>query len=175
MKDQYKLVKCYPGSPELGTIATEEDPYYRYNGTCMVFCDMVEGHPEYWEKIIEKDYEVLSFKFNKFKSVPEEYATIQGNGRYAITTTMFYGKDYTGGLTLESCLASGWSIFSVKRLSDSEIFTIGDKIILDNWMQGRKYVQIDEIYYNEHNQLSFRTTISPGPIVTGKQIGRAHV
>jgi len=53
MKKQYKLIKTYPGSPTLGTIATEESPYYRYNGCCMCFMNIIEESPEFWEKINE--------------------------------------------------------------------------------------------------------------------------
>jgi hypothetical protein len=54
-------------------------------------------------------------------------------------------------------------IKSVMRMSDGKIFSLGDKIVLDKYMMGRKYITIDEIYWNEHDQLSFSTNIGPAP------------
>ena len=54
-------------------------------------------------------------------------------------------------------------IHTIRRLSDGAIFSIGDKLVLDNYMSGRKYITIDRIYYNEHKQLSFSTNIKPAP------------
>ena len=74
-KKKYKLIKEYPGSPELGIIAEE-----RY---------VMKDQPEYWEEVVEKDYEILISRV-----VPQE-------------------------------------ILSVKRLSDGEVFTIGDEVMWD--------------------------------------------
>jgi len=68
---KYKLIKEYPGSPKVG--------------------DIVKGYgrdswSEYWEEVVEKDYEIL-----------------------------------------KTCPIEG-TIYSVKRLSDGEVFTVGDKI-----------------------------------------------
>ena len=41
---KYKLIKEYPGSPELGTIFKEED-------TAPIFFCLIENQPEYWEKV----------------------------------------------------------------------------------------------------------------------------
>lgn len=55
---KYKLIKTYPGSPELGT-EVEKDKlsksYYYRDGDkrICVFNDHVEENPEYWEKINE--------------------------------------------------------------------------------------------------------------------------
>ena len=68
---KYKLIKEYPGSPKVG--------------------DIVKGYgrdswSEYWEEVVEKDYQIL-----------------------------------------KSCPIEG-TIYSVERLSDGEVFTLGDKI-----------------------------------------------
>ena len=68
---KYKLIKEYPGSPKVGDIV-------KGYGT--------DSWSEYWEEVVEKDYEIL-----------------------------------------KSCPIEG-TIISVKRLSDGEIFTLGDKI-----------------------------------------------
>lgn len=54
---KYKLIKIYPGSPKLGTIA--EGIYggesYSYNEYSNVSKGSIEDYPEYWEEVIEKD------------------------------------------------------------------------------------------------------------------------
>ena len=86
---KYKLIKKYPGSDSVGTIVTGygKDGWYSkgpggktYDWTLIVY------NPEYWEEVVEKDYEIL-------KTCPIE------------------------GI-----------IYSVKRLSDGEVFTVGDRI-----------------------------------------------
>ena len=92
---KYILKKEYPGSPKLGnTIDNLEN-------------DWIENYPEYWEELVEKDYEILSLIEGKFIYPCDKYS-----------------KDFINQLfnTL------GINIYSVKRLSDGEIFTIGDKV-----------------------------------------------
>ena len=73
---KYKLIKEYPGSAALGTIAQP-------NG--LLQSDFFEKYSEFWEEVIEKDYEILISRV-----VPQQ-------------------------------------ILSVKRLSDGEVFTVGDR------------------------------------------------
>ena len=90
----YRLIKTYPGSPKLGTILTHEElQYCNWN--------------EYYQEVVEKDYEILSL--------------IEGKVIYPCDK---YSKDFINQLfnTL------GINIHSVKR-NDGEIFTIGDKVI----------------------------------------------
>ena len=72
--------------------------------------DWIENYPEFWKLVVEKDYEILSLIEDKF-----------------IYPCDKYGEDFINQLfnTL------GVSIYSVKRLSDSEIFTIGDKVFTE--------------------------------------------
>ena len=84
---KYKLIKEYPSSDSLGTIITgsKETMYSKGLGFRNYDWAHVETHPEYWEEVVEKDYEVLIAKV-----VP-------------------------------------YTILSVKRLSDGEVFTVGDR------------------------------------------------
>jgi len=91
---KYKLLKEYPGSPELGTIVKEL--YYVYKG--LKHSPMYD---EYWEEVVEKDYEILRY--------------------YSIENPSI------GRTTCNSKLNDTYNIYSVKRLSDGEVFTIGDK------------------------------------------------
>jgi hypothetical protein len=89
---KFKLIKEYPGSPNLGTICEERNNkssfcyYFEGEKNIGITKDQVENQPEYWEEVIKKDYEILISRV-----VPQE-------------------------------------ILSVKRLSDGEVFTVGDKI-----------------------------------------------
>lgn len=86
---KYKLIKKYPGSDPVGTIVTGygKDGWYSkgpggktYDWTLVVY------NPEFWEEVVEKDYQIL-----------------------------------------KTCPIEG-TIYSVERLSDGEVFTVGDRI-----------------------------------------------
>ncbi len=106
---KYRLKKSYPGVESIKEGSVIEGPYYIT--TYMKTSIDVRNYPEYWEEVIEKDYEVLIMK---------------GSGS-AFTTYENHKKTYSD-THVHYFLKSGvWSIHSVKRLSDGEIFTIGDK------------------------------------------------
>ena len=87
---KYKLIKEYPGSPRLGnTIDNLEN-------------DWIENYPEFWQEVVEKDYEILEVK-----------------GKYGAISS--YIEELDNDLKDKT-------IFKIKRLSDGEIFTIGDKV-----------------------------------------------
>lgn len=99
---KYKLIKTYPGFEELNQI-TWFGPNNMLNP---------EKYPEFWEKVVEKDYEILSFKsLEKFK-----------HGHLVhMNQNNFKPEKYLSS-------PNYWEIHSVKRLSDGEIFIIGDNI-----------------------------------------------
>lgn len=123
---KFKLIKEYPGSPKLNTIIIHKDngwidPYPSVEHDQMILIDWVIKYPQYWEEIIEKDYEILSLKYNDYI-----YAFIKNN-KY------FKTKDCSGGyVCLKDILTEDIkyraSIRSVRRISDGEIFTIGDRV-----------------------------------------------
>lgn len=91
---KYKLIKTYPWSPELGFIVCDVNDD---NFKCTEY-------PEYWEEVVEKDYEILSY--------------IKKGSTTCTTTKRRGGENHE----------EFWNIYSVKRLSDGEVFTLGDKI-----------------------------------------------
>ena len=103
---KYKLIKEYPSSDSLGTIITgsKETMYSKGLGFRNYDWAHVETHPEYWEEVVEKDYEIISY-FAK-------------DNPKMITTKK-------RGCELHD---SYWKIHSVKRLSDGEVFTVGDRV-----------------------------------------------
>jgi len=89
----YRIVKEYPGSSSLGTI-------FHIGG----FAGDVSKYPEFFEEVIEKDYEILSYVA---KDNPNNITTKKRGGKLH--------DEY-------------WRIHSVKRLSDGEVFTVGDRV-----------------------------------------------
>ena len=115
---KYKLIKTYPGSLEIDTIIDLEkiqcnkiQGFFKNHDYWNVNVNDIKNNPEYWEEVAEKDYEILSF----ISSVPFKNGHIvhhkQNNFDRRIET---YLKD------------PEWRIYSVKRLSDYEVFTVGD-------------------------------------------------
>jgi len=121
---KYKLIKEYPGSPILGTIVSPEmDDAYYINSNWIT----PENYPEFWELVVEKDYEILSFIgnidnkiiLNKDSQLKDCFCKIDGRSPF---------------LQLEHLLQDDmFKIHSVKRLSDGEIFTLGDTIDCKSW------------------------------------------
>ncbi len=113
---KYKLIKEYPGSPKLGII---------YDTSLFLF-NNYKNYPEFWEEVIEKNYEILSLQciINPNRGLiytVRNGELINSNGSpcyYSIENALeFWAEEH-----------KSWVIHSVKRLSDGEIFTIGDKI-----------------------------------------------
>ena len=106
---QYKLIKCYPGFTELG----------RTENTTWQGTFFYDKHPEFWQKVEEVDYDVLSFK----GSISERLYLKQPNGKFVSAGVLH-------NYTFDECISKNlsFSIHSVKRLSDGEVFTIGDLI-----------------------------------------------
>jgi len=101
---KYRLVKEYPGSDHEGIIVLQKTPNGLYEGyQYNYYSKHVENNPEYWEEVIEKDYEIISYS---------------RKGSTACTTTKRRGRENHDEY---------WKIYSVKRLSDGEIFTVGDR------------------------------------------------
>lgn len=149
---KYKLIKTYPNSPVLGTEVTNKNShhdgrFYTENGVLSIV-DNPEKYPEFWQEIIEKDYEILSLSIND--SHPW---ILQPNGKYK--SLGYYEYDINN-------LLSGFNgrfensdvkIKSVKRLSDGKIFIIGDKcqhgvIVKFDITQDRIYVDCHDKQFN---------------------------
>ena len=149
---KFKLIKEYGGSPQLGTEVNKcnDFPNYNFNGgnyTTVITAYFVENSPEFWEEVKEKFPKIISFRKISDK-------TLYTLGRY----DLYWGKEVIGGYTLDVMITQGKNtnyteIYQV-AVSEAEVFTLGDKV---------KYYgeicNITEIYFNEHNQLSFRTNV----------------
>lgn len=125
---KFKLIKEYPGSFELGTIVIERNvgsfnKYFKEDSNIDGLSSfIVEKHSEYFEEIIEKEYEILQIQ----STVNDKIRSYDGE----------LEKDYR--------------IYSVRRLSDNEIFTIGDNIEID-FSHGVQIIPIDSIRISIYN------------------------
>jgi len=101
---KYKLIKTYPGSPELNFVAIQEERNGYYSGEIEWGSpkEDIENQSEFWEEVIEKDYEILCIKHKKNKCFYRDSIDLRNLNVY--------------------------DIHSVKRLSDGEVFTVGDRI-----------------------------------------------
>lgn len=126
MKRRYKLVKTYPGSPEIGEIWEKQgaysDLYYGKSPYRWIHENQVENHPEFWEEVIEKDYEIITFGFEGGVD-----RTLNKYGKYSLVAGEDeYIEGIDGNELIDLSGTSPYYIKSVKRLTDGEIFTIGD-------------------------------------------------
>lgn len=131
MVNKYKLIKKYPSlnltwevgmevgqGDRRGTFANFSPCNGKYNEVQIPYEDVV-NYPEFWEKVVEKDYEILQFICKEKRGV-ENVGTIltkQPNGSFWIFP--YWTEE-------EMLKLSHFAIYSIKRLSDGEIFAIGD-------------------------------------------------
>ena len=111
---KYRLIKTYPGSPKLSTEIIETqinslcpvNECYTSRKTFMLIgydsfeIENPENYPEFWEKVVDKDYEILCIKHKESKCF------------------------YRNSIDLRNL--NFYDIHSVKRLSDGKVFNIGE-------------------------------------------------
>lgn len=126
---KYKLIKKYPGVKlEVGDIVEYIIPpsgtIYQYY--CVKKSEGISGvlpqdYPEFWKEVIEEEYKILSFT-NPNGTPMMVGETDQG---------WFTGVQETGSNNYRNVkwlLIREYKILSIKRLSDGEVFTIGDTV-----------------------------------------------
>ena len=134
MNKEYKLLKKYPSLSadwEVGMVVGLGDRNYGYSPCAGNYSDCrkldnseVENNSEYWELVVEKVYEILSFSYHGWG---DSLAVLEEGNNYRLSDTSVWGLDSL--LHKGYCVDSGdVKIHSVKRLSDNEVFTINDKI-----------------------------------------------
>lgn len=130
---KFRLIKEYPGSMDIGYIVDKESSFDVDINLICTYEELLLGrHKEYWEEVIESDYKILSFKSS------EVIIRLISNGRYLVSTmsendlpiknTTNDGYGATWENALEDIKSGKYTISSVKRLSDGEVFTVGDTV-----------------------------------------------
>jgi hypothetical protein len=121
MLKKYRLKKEFPGSLSVGTIVEfyKNWDMYGVNSEAKYTKHIVEDYPEFWEEI-KQSYEILSF------------INLSTNDIYKLVeNTETYKKDnettsYSLAILLDN---KSYAIYSITRLNDGEVFTIGDALI----------------------------------------------
>ena len=116
---KYKLIDTYPNSLPIGSIVVQTEHGYDYinhPGKCRFFSTSeIENYPRFWEKVVEKDYGILSVKCKRTEEIYKGY-------EFELVNKLKTNK---------------YTVYSVKRLSDGEVFTVGDRLQLrmsnDKW------------------------------------------
>ena len=128
MTNKYKLKKWYPSLPKDWEVGMEigagllgfEVRYFPYDTKYIgrfIYKNEVENNPEFWELVVEKDYEILNL------NIDNSLVTCNNHGRWG-------NRKNIQECTLEWLLKEyPNSIHSVKR-KDGEIFSVGDKLDL---------------------------------------------
>jgi len=129
-KQKYKLLKWYPSlnkkwkclldKNEEVVVEQVEDFFIlpRAEGCSIrLKYNEVTCNPEFWEKVVKKEYKILSFK------CVSGYIFVEGAG----TEWVNIERKPKLGSTYESLLKNT-SIYKIKRLADDKIFTVGDKV-----------------------------------------------
>ena len=100
--------------------------YTKSSSTSDLFETTIRNQPEFWKEVVKKDYEILSFrnKTTKVKLIKDTFGNFKANTADLRFDKLILGFDEQ--TRLEEC-STYVEINSIKRLSDSEIFTIGDK------------------------------------------------
>ncbi|HSH25034.1 MAG TPA: hypothetical protein VLA13_05800 [Massilibacterium sp.] len=111
---KYKLIKEYPNSPPEGTIVELTGDAKCICNSGYIDKNTLKENPEFWEEVVEKDYKILSFKSDINIVELRDAPKVMG---------------YHSTLTEKSALEDDyWNIHSVKRISDGEVFTVGDEV-----------------------------------------------
>lgn len=138
----YKLIKTYPGSPKLGFILNDswkckyggKDSDYVINGLSF----NPDNYPEFWELVVEKEFEIISYIDDKNNICKLKFNEIKWKQEFVLDNLHIF------------------KIHSIKRLSDSEIFIIGDRFTTINI--NIVYTNIKEFYINNSGKLCIRGT-----------------
>jgi hypothetical protein len=132
---KYRLIREYPDSPEVDTEIIKSDisnsslgsyDTYMIKGEKWFKLSNPQDYPEFWEPVVEKNYEILSFKVSNGYL----YNKINNSDDYLLEENVCDGETNTYNNMINNI---NYKIHSIKRLSDSEIFTIEDKIDCKGW------------------------------------------
>lgn len=124
---KYKLIQEYPGSPPVGTeVLANHFGNSLYQGVQLY---SVNSSPKFWKEVVQKEYEVLSYMGNVTLTLYT--LTKEGDYKNSALAHTFMPEIFE---------TDSYKIHSVKRLSDGEVFTVGDSIITDTFKTKDKYI-----------------------------------
>ena len=138
-KRKFKLIKAYPMLyvAKVGSVLSKNvsgDYYTNPDSNYSIHKNTIENFPEFWKEIFEKKYEILKLKFIR----PNFYLHNLLNGEvvdvikspnkyinFRVRNTSDHYKDKEG---FNGHIKTVFELYSLKRISDGEVFTIGDRV-----------------------------------------------
>jgi hypothetical protein len=128
---KYKLIQKYPSLArdwEPGMEVGTGDRNYGYSPCSGNYTDCrkldnneVENNPEFWQEVVDHEFEIISFKQDS--GVTDLWTKFREGWSRNVN-----GYPVTGPYSTEAILENPlYKIHSVKRISDGEIFTVGDR------------------------------------------------
>ena len=170
MKIQYRLIKEYPGSLKLGSIASTKDGDDLWKGR--IYYDK---YPEYWEEVIEKDYEiriskVVPYTILSVKRLSDgEIFTVGDKVEGGIILGIHIDKFYTGGLAFSLDTAKVESLCSIEKVieKDYEILSQSIGIKLADPQKGYEVVKSTTPIIHSVKRLSDGEVFTVGDLITG--------
>jgi len=135
---KYKLIKEYPGSLKLETVVQYYKNWNMYgmDQQCLHNKEVVENFPEFWEEIINIGYEVLSI----IDKLTDEVSKVKD---FQLTSGAFIEIENGKGFTVKDntkCIFKNFNIYSFRRLSDNQIFSIGDKLFSNEFKSHGEFI-----------------------------------
>lgn len=159
---KYRLIKEYPDSPKLGSIIKPISCGY-YNWfvvtgdlrphLCMLLTiKNPSDFPEFWEKVEDRDYEILSYEcLNSDGSSANRRQIFNKNSDGSFSWSVVKYSENTIKSNPWKSKEGGYVIHSIKRLSDGEIFSVGDKVTYidkssySNYIIGDFFIKKDKL------------------------------
>lgn len=153
---KFKLIKTYPDCylkigeevvfPDNVTSIDIFFEDYTYTYTL----DQCIEFPEFWEEVIDKEFEVITLSYeNRLYYLSTEFSGSLYNNQ-----VKYIDEDNVGFLVLSQCnVYPEQTINSIKRLSDNQIFSIGDKVLTDFSVDG---VQVIKEFTLEDDKLHIK-------------------
>lgn len=129
----------------------EEDDFYKVSNSWERIPKRFIEKSNDWEEIIEKDYLILEIKSGGYHWIYDEKTKKYVCTRYGVQHSL-------DAFCKKGVLNSGYFIFKVKRLSDNEIFTVGDKCNGDFIEEIKLVVNENRLYFSSKN-LSWNKSI----------------
>jgi hypothetical protein len=135
----------HPGGSAPYYIYMDKESYCKIHNIRYFYC---EKDCRKWadKQVGKKDYEILKFK----DSVGNVFYKKQEDNLFTINLQHSY--------TEEKLLNHNITIYSVKRLSDGEVFTVGDRVCIDVFWETGKPSLITKFKISKNNELEFVVT-----------------
>ena len=143
-----------------GHIFEQDGSYYNRPKHECIPAWLVEDSND-WEEIIEKDYEILSYYAKNIAGKGDTYVdpTYIWKQKSLGQWSRFYDNQFhTGPYSTEAITNhNGYGIHSIRRISDGEIFTIGDNITYNN---EKTIIEGFNLQFNKYLIADFKKTVS---------------